>query len=232
MHMTEAMLMAYEATNDTKYLDRAASLAERICVDLAAQSSSSSSGEENPSHMLVWEHFTEDWSIDYEYNLHDKQHLIRPWGYLPGHSAEWAKLLCILHRLSVDPAPWILPAAKHLFAHAERSWDASGGGGILYTFDPHGLVCDDNKYMWPHPEAFAAALLLHRATGEESYMDFYIKCWEYCRKHLADVELGGWYGVLDRQNQKVSNPDYGAGTTKAWFAVRVSQSPRRLTRRA
>jgi mannose/cellobiose epimerase-like protein (N-acyl-D-glucosamine 2-epimerase family) len=32
------------------------------------------------------EHFDSEWRIDYAYNLHDKQHLIRPWGYLPGHS--------------------------------------------------------------------------------------------------------------------------------------------------
>jgi mannose/cellobiose epimerase-like protein (N-acyl-D-glucosamine 2-epimerase family) len=34
---------------------------------------------------------------------------------------EWAKLLCILHRLSPTPEPWVLPAAQHLFAHGERS---------------------------------------------------------------------------------------------------------------
>ena len=37
MHMTEAMLCAFEATADAKYLDRARSLAHRICVGLASQ---------------------------------------------------------------------------------------------------------------------------------------------------------------------------------------------------
>lgn len=109
-------------------------------------------------------------------------------------------------------------AAENLFAHAVKCWDTDGGGGILYTFGPDGEVCDDNKYMWPHPEAFTAALLLHKATGSEHYMDFYRTCWQYSWDHLADSEYGGWYGVLDRQNQKVSNPDYGAGDVKAWFS--------------
>ena len=50
---------------------------------------------------------------------------------------------------------------------------------IQYTFGPDGKVCDDNKYMWPHPEAFAAALLLAKATGSEHYMEFYRTCWQY-----------------------------------------------------
>ena len=128
MHMTEAMLCAYEASGDGKYLERARSLAHRICVGLASQA------VEEPTKGLVYEHYKTDWSIDYEFNLDDKQHLIRPWGFLPGHSAEWAKLLCILHRLQPEPEPWVLPAAEHLFAHAVQCWDEEGGGGILYTF--------------------------------------------------------------------------------------------------
>jgi hypothetical protein len=30
--------------------------------------------------------------------------------------------------------------------------------------------------MWPHPEAFATALLLHNATDEPKYMAFYEIC--------------------------------------------------------
>ena len=37
MHMTEAMLCAFESTDDHKYLDRARSLSHRICVGLASQ---------------------------------------------------------------------------------------------------------------------------------------------------------------------------------------------------
>jgi hypothetical protein len=50
-------------------------------------------------------------------------------------------------------------------------------------------------------------------------MAFYETCWAYCWEHLADTERGGWYGVLDRSNRKVSNPDYGAGDVKARAAA-------------
>lgn len=46
MHMTEAMIAAYEATGEVRYLDRAELLARRICVELAAQTND-----------LVWEHY-------------------------------------------------------------------------------------------------------------------------------------------------------------------------------
>merc|ERR1719182_719749 len=159
------MICAFEATDDTKFLDRALSLAGRVCVELAGQA------QEAPTRHLIWEHYDSSWTLDYEYNLDDKQHLIRPWGFLPGHSAEWAKLLCLLHRIPEAGAPrWIPDIAQHLFQHAEDSWDESGGGGMFYTYGPDGRVCDRNKYMWPQVEAFAAALLLHKMTGEEKYL--------------------------------------------------------------
>ena len=137
MHMTEAMLCAYEATADPKYLDRATSLSRRICLGLAEQSGGAANG--------IWEHFSEDWTIDYDYNLDDKQHLIRPWGFLPGHSAEWAKLLCILYRLHgggagqdhpdriITPShrAWIIPTAEALFAHAVRCWDTGKRAAVV-----------------------------------------------------------------------------------------------------
>ena len=31
----------------------------------------------------------------------------------------------------------------------------------------------------------------------------------------------GWYGVLDRQNQQVANPNYGARDVKAWCVLYI-----------
>ncbi|MBV7340024.1 AGE family epimerase/isomerase [Chloroflexi bacterium TSY] len=56
MHMCEAMLCAFEATQETRYLERSHLLAKRICVDLA-----------NKADGLIWEHYKIDWSHDWEY---------------------------------------------------------------------------------------------------------------------------------------------------------------------
>ena len=87
MHSCEAMLAAFEATRDRKYLDRACTLARRITVDQAAKADD-----------LIWEHYDERWQIDWDYNRDDPKHLFRPWGFQPGHQTEWTKLLLILER--------------------------------------------------------------------------------------------------------------------------------------
>ena len=60
MHMCEAMLAAYEATEEDQYLDRAELLAQRICIDLADRSDG-----------LIWEHYRSDWTHDWDYNRDD-----------------------------------------------------------------------------------------------------------------------------------------------------------------
>src|SRR5690606_523828 len=116
MHMCEAMISAFEATGDQRFLDRADTLARRVVVELAA-----------PADGLVWEHYKTNWEHDWEYNKDDPKHLFKPYGYLPGHFTEWSKLLVILDRYR--PAEWHVERAEALFQIAmERSWDEARGG--------------------------------------------------------------------------------------------------------
>ena len=155
MHSCEAMLAAYEATGDAKYLDRAERLARRVTIDLAGKADG-----------LVWEHYDADWNVDWDYNRDDPKHLFRPWGYQPGHQTEWAKLLLILERHR--PAEWLLPTARHLFDTAmHRAWDAELGG-IFYGFAPDHSICDGDKYFWVQAESFAAAALLAARTARSA----------------------------------------------------------------
>jgi mannose/cellobiose epimerase-like protein (N-acyl-D-glucosamine 2-epimerase family) len=79
---------------------------------------------------LVWEHYDENWEIDWDYNLDDPKHLFRPWGFQPGHQTEWAKLLLILDRHV--QADWLVPTAQHLFDVAvARSWDEGARWPVL-----------------------------------------------------------------------------------------------------
>ena len=237
MHMTEAMLVAYEATGDSKYLDRALLLARRLCVDLS------------PGEGLVWEHYDSKWQHDWNYNLaNDPHHLFRPWGYLPGHLVEWSKLLMIINRHIVQrkwvteyPRPpdkeWLVPTAKVLFKTAMQvSWDVSGGGGMFYTCDRNLKIFDDDKYMWPHAEAIGSAYLLaqHCSDTDEAtfYMAWYDKVWAYSWRYLVDAPgagrdtggQAGWFGVLSNDNELKANLDYGGtGTLKSWFSDYHSQ---------
>ncbi len=200
MHMCEAMLAAFEASGERRYLDRALLLADNMTRRQAAKAAG-----------LVWEHYDRDWNVDWEYHLDDPKHLFRPWGFQPGHQTEWAKLLMILDR-HVD-ADWLLPTARHLFDTAvARSWDAERGG-LYYGFAPDGQICDDDKYFWVQAESLAAAALLAQCTGDAGYWDWYDRLWAYSWKHMVDHAHGAWYRILDADNRRYSDEKSPAGKT-------------------
>jgi len=205
MHACEALLAAFEATGELRFLARAAALARAIAVRQAALAGG-----------LIWEHYHADWSPDWDYNRGDKTNIFRPWGYQPGHLAEWAKLLLILERhraqLSTD-ADWLLPRALELFdAAVAHGWDAQFGG-LYYGFAPDGSICDDDKYFWVQAESLAAAALLAERTGQDKYWVWYDRIWEYCWRHLVDHRCGAWYRILTRDNRKYSDEKSPAGKT-------------------
>lgn len=189
MHSCEAMLAAYEATQDEKYLERAMTLAHNICVRQASLANG-----------LIWEHYDTSWQVDWDYNKDDPYHLYRPWGFQPGHLTEWAKLLLMLERHRNDD--WLLPTARRLFDTAlDKAWDAEHGG-IFYGFAPDGQVCDSDKYFWVQAESFAAAALLAERTGDAEYWHWYERLWEYVWQYFVDHQHGAWFRLLDIHNQR------------------------------
>ena len=200
MHSCEAMLWAYEATQETRYLDRAEQLARAITQRQAALAGG-----------LIWEHYHRDWSIDWDYNREDPKHLFRPWGFQPGHQTEWAKLLLILNRHRPDPL-WV-ETARQLFDRAcETSWDHQHGG-LAYGFDPQGQICDGDKYFWVQAESFAAAWLLYKATGEAQYLDWYQRIWDYSWTHMIDHQHGAWFRIRNPDNSPMDDLKSPAGKT-------------------
>ena len=198
MHACEAMLAAWEATREPRYLERAATLAEHVTVRQAALSGG-----------LVWEHYQQDWSVDWEYNRHDRMNIFRPWGHQSGHLTEWAKLLLTLERHR--PADWLVPRAVALFAAAvEHAWDGEHGG-LVYGFGPDGVWCDDDKYFWVQAESLAAAALLGARTGDARWWTWYDRIWAYSWAWFVDRRYGAWYRILRRDNRKVSDEKSPAG---------------------
>ncbi|GLQ47219.1 N-acylglucosamine 2-epimerase [Dyella lipolytica] len=205
MHMCEAMLAAYQASDEPRYLERALTLADTMTRKQAALADG-----------LVWEHYHTDWTIDWNYHRDDPKHLFRPWGFQPGHQTEWAKLLLILEPLLLERGreeSWLVPTARHLFDTAvARSWD-NQYGGLCYGFAPDGTICDDDKYFWVQAESLAAAALLHAATGVPDYDQWYGKLWAYAWEHLVDHRYGAWFRILTRDNRSYSDEKSPAGKT-------------------
>lgn len=207
MHMCEAMLAAFEASGQPRYLERALMLADHMVRRQAAKAGG-----------LVWEHYDRDWNVDWDYHRDDPRHLFRPWGFQPGHQTEWSKLLLILdHHLRARgiAASWLVERAAHLFDTAvAHAWDERDGG-LFYGFSPDvgHPVCDDDKYFWVQAESIAAAARLAQATGESRYWEWYQRLWEYAWRHFIDHQRGAWYRILDHRNRKYSDEKSPAGKT-------------------
>jgi len=200
MHSCEALIAAYEATNEQKYLDRALIIADNICNRQAEQADG-----------LIWEHYDSDWRIDWSFNKDKPDDLFRPWGFQVGHLTEWSKLLLILERhVNKD---WLLPRAIELFEDAvEMGWDEKNQG-LFYGFAPNGDVCDLDKYFWVQAESMAAAALLANRTQENRFWDCYNRIWDFSWKHMVDHNYGAWFRILDTNNQKYDNLKSPAGKT-------------------
>lgn len=203
MHACEALIAAFEATGERAFLLRAETLARNITQRQAALAGN-----------LIWEHYHADWSVDTEYNRHDKSNIFRPWGYQPGHLTEWAKLLLLLERHGDQlegGKDWLLPRAVELFnAAMDKAWDAQHGG-IYYGFGPDDSICDDLKYFWVQAESLATAALLGARTGEASYWTWYDKIWAYSWEHFVDHKHGAWYRILGTDNSKLTDEKSPAG---------------------
>jgi mannose/cellobiose epimerase-like protein (N-acyl-D-glucosamine 2-epimerase family) len=203
MHTCEAMLAAYEASGEQRYLHHAEQLAHNITVRQAALAGG-----------MVWEHYRADWSVDWDYNRDDKTNIFRPWGYQPGHFTEWAKLLLNLERHAAalaGPADWLAPRAAQLFNLAlDKAWDPQHGG-IHYGFGPQDEICDGDKYFWVQAESLAAAAVLAVRTGEQRYWDWYDKIWDYSWEHMVDHRYGAWYRILAPDNGKLTAEKSPAG---------------------
>ena len=205
MHSCEALLAAFEATGETRYLHRAETLARNITVRQAALAGD-----------LIWEHYKSDWSVDWDYNKDDKTNIFRPWGYQPGHLTEWAKLLLIMERHATQlqqGSDWLLPRARALFDVAmEAAWDAEHGG-LYYGFAPDRSICDADKYFWVQAESLATAGVLAVRTGEPKYWNDYDRLWRYSWAHMIDHQYGAWYRILRADNSKYSDEKSPAGKT-------------------
>jgi mannose/cellobiose epimerase-like protein (N-acyl-D-glucosamine 2-epimerase family) len=210
MHACEAMLAAFEATGNQRYLERAATLATSVTEHLAEKANG-----------LIWEHYHADWTPDWDYNRHDNSNIFRPWGFQTGHLTEWAKLLLTLERARPDHPhnEDLVHRARSLFAcGVDHGWDRQHEG-LAYGFahdetpghEGRFVQCDAHKYFWVQAETFAAAALLAERTIEGGYWDWYDRVWAYAWEHFVDHEHGAWYRILSPDNRKLTDEKSPAG---------------------
>jgi len=185
MHMCEALIAAWHTTHEQLYLERAHTLTNKFCFELAQQSNG-----------LIWEHYNTDWQVDMQYNIDKPDDLFKPWGFQPGHQVEWSKLLLQLNEIQADQR-WVDKAVMLFDTAMEKGWDKQHGG-LVYGFGPDDKFADTHKYFWVHAEAIAAAWRLYKVTNKPKYLEHYNALWQWSWDHLIDHQYGAWYRIRNR----------------------------------
>ena len=189
MHLVEAFLAAWWCSSDRSWLDRALRISERLINEAARDRG-----------WRVLEHFDEIWTPLPQYNADRPADQFRPYGYLVGHSFEWARLLVQLSEAIAQagrPVPlWLTEAAIALWSHGLAvGWAVDGHPGFVYSLDWTDRVVIDNRLHWVACEAAAAAAVLAKIglSGADGWAE---RIWADIESRFVDP-VGSWHHELD-----------------------------------
>ncbi len=182
MHLTEALMAAFEATGEQSYIKKATRISDLIIRRNAV----------GLDHRVA-EHFHGDWSLDKDFKGSE---MFRPSGTTPGHALEWSRLLFQLFVLGRKEHGWMTEAARGLFNNAiDLGWDKVHGG-FFYTLDWDNQPIMREKLWWPVAEAIGAAAFIGAYDKNAYYQQWYRKLWDFAENHVIDHERGGWISEL------------------------------------
>lgn len=194
MHLTEALMLAFEVTGDNEYLKRA----ERIAALLIRKTTAK-------NDWRLPEHFHKDWSIDFDYD----RDVFRPYGSTIGHWLEWTRLILQLWSLKGRKDGWMREAAAAMFDKAvSEGWDQARGG-FYFTVGWDGQPVDRDRYWWPCTEGIGAAYWLNEIAGDSKYELWYRRIWDWCERRLIDRPAGSWRHQLNDDLRPVTDPWFG-----------------------
>lgn len=191
MHMCEAMIAAYEATSDKKFLKKCYELSKSVTVKLASKSGG-----------MIWDHYDENWQVDWNYGKESEEDISSA-AFIPGFSIQWSKLLLMLKRnFSQD---WMAIKAEYLYNTTMSKAVDNEYGGIFYSISKKGSPIDTDKYFWVMAETLGASALLASDSKEAYYWNVYTYISAYCETFFINSEHGGWHQILNRTNTKYNN---------------------------
>lgn len=190
MHLTEALMAAFEATGDADYLNMAGGIADLI-INRHARAQG----------WRVAEHFDSAWNVDRSYS---GDPMFRPRGTTPGHALEWSRLLIQLWELGSRRVPWLPEAARSLFLHTvDIGWDKETGG-FFYTLDWEDRPDQRDHFWWPCAEGAAAAAVMGSSLQDAAFEGWYRRIWGTIANHFIDKRNGSWFPELDVEMRPIS----------------------------
>lgn len=202
MHSVEALLAAADALQTDTYRQWAGRIIQRVIV-FAQQ-----------FDLMIPEHFNEHWEPIQEYNSDHKDDQFKPYGTTPGHSLEWARLICqwacasIKHQeITTHEYEFAIASAQQLFKTAVRNaWHADGNDGLVYTVDWQGQPVVHDRMHWTLAEGINTAAYLARLSSSEKsgeFRNWYARFWQYVDMYMIDHQWGSWFHQLDKNNSVI-----------------------------
>jgi mannose-6-phosphate isomerase len=176
MHLFEAMIATFDATNDPVFQTRAGELFSLFVANLY-----------DPRRQVLGEYFEEDWSR------------IEPVSVEPGHQAEWVWLLKGFERITG------CPTARHrsqLLASGLRYRD-DVTGCLFDEGDADGNIRKFTRRCWPQTE-ISKAWIAQAEAGEPGAADQAREALARLYQHyLRHPVPGGWYDQFDRDGRSL-----------------------------
>jgi mannose/cellobiose epimerase-like protein (N-acyl-D-glucosamine 2-epimerase family) len=182
----EALMAAFEACGDKRYLDRAAQIADAITG--------------RPQRELVGRIATAQ---------------LTQWARLllaierarPDHAHDDP----LVHRARELFAAGVSPGWDRAHGGLAASVTPDTAPGHQGRF----VVSDADKPAAAHAESIAAAAVLAERTLEGGYWDWYDRLWLFAWEHFIDHQHGGWYRLLGSDNRKPNDLKSPPGKTDA-----------------
>ena len=214
MHTVEAYLAAADVTGDRRWLERADRIVHRFVHGAAG-----GHGWRLP------EHFDPQWRPLLDYHRDQPEHPFRPYGATVGHAFEWARLALHLEAALGDASSQLCADAEAFFARAVADgWNVDGAPGFVYTTDWDGTPVVRHRLHWVINEATNAAAVLHLATGEDTYADWYRTWWDEAEQYFIDRDAGSWRHELDADNRPAAS--VWSGKPDLYHALQAVLVPR------
>jgi len=176
MHLFEAMITSFEATEDPIFRNCAGQLFDLFVANLY-----------DPQLQVLGEYFGDDWSR------------IEPVTVEPGHQAEWVWLLKGFERITNCPTARY---RTELLASALRYRD-DVTGCLFDEGDPRGNVKRFTRRCWPQTEIVKAWLAQAEAGEHGTVEEARNALVRLYHRYLRHPVPGGWYDQFDRDNRSL-----------------------------
>lgn len=191
MHLMEACIYMYEASDDKAYLQGAEKMLE-LFYDKLLDSQTQTLGE----------FFGDDLG-----QHPDEGHLVEA-----GHHAEWVWLLKRYQEVSGSTDSRLNETMNALFSWVKTHGIDPENSGVFNIQDREGSIIDSNKRIWPNLETIrAASIMVDSPEHGDDARKIVANLTGTIKEHYINATTGDWTEVLDLNMQPVT--DYRPGTT-------------------